>query len=330
MKAAVVVQRAWRRYRHKITASHRANEDTQEDCQMVQVVDEVKKISVENETHAIEEDPSVQLQQIDKPKQSTSNYLQPEESQYVNAEHYRAPPSESVDAPPPYIQPTEKPLPTQSPNKLTISKRIQTALRHVKQSSSTHQLEAASKNSPRTLRSYSLPATMKKSLCGTDWSQLQVDKNILASVLTSHQSTALSENHSLQSHAQNKETEPVKCEDGTKQVELKQPVPMQNKQLEPPPIPPRSNQDLQPLTEPKQQSQEELLSDVASVESESVALVRLREGRQREMRAAEQSRVRMSTLISQEELQQVSMHAPPPHFVSYFCPNNYTLYYSYY
>lgn len=327
MKAAVVVQRAWRRYRHKITASRRANEDTQEDCQMVQVVDKVKKISVENETHAIEEDP---LQQIDKPKQSISNYLQPEESQDVNAEHYRAPLSESVDAPPPYIQPTEKPLPTQSPNKLTISKRIQTALRHVKQSSSTHQLEAASKNSPRTLRSYSLPATMKKSLCGTDWSQLQVDKNILASVLTSHQSTALSENHSLQSHAQNKETEPVKCEDGTKQVELKQPVPMQNKQLEPPPIPPRSNQDLQPLTEPKQQSQEELLSDVASVESESVALVRLREGRQREMRAAEQSRVRMSTLISQEELQQVSMHAPPPHFVSYFCPNNYTLYYSYY
>ncbi len=309
MKAAIVVQRAWRRYRHKITTSLRANEGTQKDCQLLQV-DEMKEISVETDTHAIEEDPL----QNDKPKQSI--YLQPvsEESQ----------------------PPTEKPLPMQSPNKLTISKRIQTALRLVKQSSSTHQLETASKNSPRTtLRSCSLPATMRKSLCGTDWSQLQVDKNILASVLTSHQSTVISEKHSVQSHAQNapqnKETEPVKCEDGTKQEELQRPVPILDKPLEPLPIPPRSNQDLQaltepkqqsleeplsepkqqsleePLTEPKQQSLEEPLSDVGSVESESVALERLREGRQRELRAAEQSRVRMSSLITQEEIEQVSM-----------------------
>ena len=306
MKAAIVVQRAWRRYRHKITASLLANEGTQKDCQMLQV-DEVKEISVETDTHATEEDPS----QNDKPKQSIYLHVQPvsEESQ----------------------PPTEKPLPMQSPNKLTISKRIQTALRLVKQSSSTHQLETASKNSPRTtLRSCSLPATMRKSLCGTDWSQLQVDKNILASVLTSHQSTVISEKHSVQSHAQNapqnKETEPVKCEDGTKQEELQRPVPILDKPLEPLPIPPRSNQDLQALTEPKQQSLEEPLSDVGSVESESVALARLREGRQRELRAAEQSRVRMSSLITQEEIEQVSMPLVTRAHLN-FCLHLYTSYY---
>ena len=52
-------------------------------------------------------------------------------------------------------------------------------------------------------------------------------------------------------------------------------------------------------------SVEESLERETAVENESKALTRQREGRQREMALAQQSRVRMSQLISEEEIQEV-------------------------
>ena len=210
-----------------------------------------------------------------------------------------------------------------SPNKLTISRRIQSALRLINQSSSTHQLETSDSDSLRETRSHSLPSTTKKTLSGMKWSQLKVDKDVLASVITGQEKIVKSSpvlktaNTEQNSHEEDNSV--------TTRHDSIQPASNDNQnstakqitksgQTHKGPAPPNSTQTqvLADSTSPLKGTDARVAeSHAVSVESERLALEEMRERRQREVELAHQSRLRMSRLISEEEIQQVSTLTSP-------------------
>ncbi len=261
MKAARVIQRAWKGYR--TATSVKVTEENTPDITAAAHLDQTT-ISTEPATSDLP-----QLTDNSSVRQS----------------------QETLSNPLPSNLPIKHIVPLTSPNKLTISKRIQSSLRLMKQSSSAQELEVAvGASSPLQIaRSSSLPGTTKKKLTKSDWSQLAVDKNILVSVLAGQEGLPI--NADIKQNQDSKE-----------QVSL-----IENKSV--PPLKDEPSEDSTPSQDKIEyvQSLQESPSRESAVENESVALAKQREGRQREMALAQQSRDRMSQLISEEEIQQVSV-----------------------
>ena len=214
-----------------------------------------------------------------------------------------------------------------SPSKLTISKRIQSSLRLAKQHSA-HLLDNATNEggnpSVRQTRSSSLPCQKSDSQCvspptrnillpNMDWSPLKMDKIALRAVLNS--------DCDPQPSPGMQQTPPVSVPPTTPGMQQTPPVSV-------PRTTPGSNvlqrsPEVQQISlasestaveignEPSVQTgcdeRESYLTDnrAQEIASEVIALKILRESREREERVAHMSRVRMSSLITEEEIQKV-------------------------